>query len=134
MEPKTLKGPVIVLAAYDLVRDLYPVIRGFPKSQQYLLGRRIEETALDVLMGLVEANTSRSKRKSLSAVDRALEKLRFLVRLSFDLRFISRKKYGDLAERVDEIGRMLGGWIKSVTRQDTKAEQASRAVVPDTNR
>jgi len=112
MEPEPLKGPKIVLAAYDLVLDLYPTVKSFPKSQQYMLGRRIEDAALEILLGLVAANTAKNKRPHLSPVDRELEKLRFLVRLAFDMKFISLKRYGHVAGRVDEIGRMLGGWQK----------------------
>lgn len=118
MATEPLKGPRIVVAAYDLVLELYPTVRSFPKSQQYLLGRRIEETALEILLGLVAANTVRNKLSRLPDVDQEVEKLRFLVRLSADLKFISARRYAALAERVDEIGRMLGGWIKSESAKD----------------
>jgi hypothetical protein len=108
----TPEGPRIVLAAYDLALELYPAVRGFPKSQQYLLGRRLEEAALDVLCGLIAANKTRRKQARLRAVDAELEKLRLLVRLSCDLRFLGPKRYARLAERIDEVGRMLGGWLK----------------------
>ncbi|NQT91141.1 MAG: diversity-generating retroelement protein Avd [Lentisphaerae bacterium] len=120
MEPEPLKGPKIVLAAYDLVLKLYPTVKAFPKSQQYMLGRRIEDAALEILLGLVVANTARDKRRHLPVVDREIEKLRFLVRLAFDLKFISLKRYGQLAGRVDEIGRMLGGWIKWTAERGTR--------------
>ncbi len=107
MAPEPIKGPRIVLAAYDLVLELYPTVRSFPKSQQYLLGRRIEEVALEVLLGLVAANTARDKRPHLLIVDREVEKLRFLIRLASDLKFIALARYGLLAERIDESGRML---------------------------
>jgi len=112
LEP--IKGPKIVLAAYDLVLGLYPAVRGFPKSQQYLLGRRVEDAALEILTGLIAANAARNKKAKLTAVDAEIEKLRLLIRLSCDLKFISMKKYAALAESVDELGRMLGGWMKWV--------------------
>jgi len=119
MEPEPIKGPRIVLAAYDLVLDLYPSVKSFPKSQQYMLGRRIEDAGLEVLVNLVAANTARDKREHLPAVDLQLEKLRFLIRLAFDLKFVGPKKYGHLARRVDEIGRMLGGWRKWSAKAET---------------
>lgn len=107
-----IKGPKIVLAAYDLVLELYPAVRGFPKSQQFMLGRRIEDTALEILTGLIAANAAHDKKGKLPAVDVEIEKLRLLIRLSCDLKFISLKKYAALAESVNELGRMLGGWMK----------------------
>ena len=42
-----------------------------------------------------------------------LDKLRILIRLSKDLKFISIRQYGFGAEKINEIGKMLGGWIKN---------------------
>lgn len=110
--PVPLKGPKIVLAAYDLALELIPAVRSFPRSQQFMLGQRIQDTVLDVLTGLVAANTARRKDERLAGVDADVEKLRLLVRLAFDLKFIGVKRYGMLAGRIDELGRMLGGWMK----------------------
>jgi len=49
----------------------------------------------------------------LAEIDIELEKLRLLIRLAKDLRLLAMKQYGLIAERIDEIGRLLGGWIKS---------------------
>jgi len=126
MAPEPIKGPRIVLAAYDLVLQLYPAVRSFPKSQQYMLGRRIEEVALEVLLGLVAANTARDKRPHLHVVDREVEKLRFLIRLASDLKFITVSRYGALAERIDEIGRMLGGWMKASADHGTQSAEPKK--------
>ena len=45
-------------------------------------------------------------------IDTELEVFRSLVRLSFRLKFISIKKYEILSRKVNEVGRLLGGWIK----------------------
>jgi len=39
--------------------------------------------------------------------------LRVFIRLLKDVKTIDNKKYVTLENIVDEIGRMLGGWIKS---------------------
>lgn len=44
---------------------------------------------------------------------RKLNLLRVFLRLLKDIKSIDLKKYSLLEESVDEIGRMLGGWIKS---------------------
>lgn len=106
------QGPAIFDALYDLILVLYQAVRGFPKSQQFVLGRRIEETAVQMLAGVIEANTISDKRAPLRAVSVELEKLRVFLRLAKDLGFVSFKKYETLSERVDAIGRMLGGWMK----------------------
>jgi hypothetical protein len=49
----------------------------------------------------------------LRAADRLLTKIRLYVRLSFDLHCLSQKQFEQPAHRLDEIGRLLGGWQKN---------------------
>ena len=107
-----LQGPAIFSEVYDLILLLYQVVRGFPKSQQFVLGQRIEQTAVSILAGIVAANSSPGKLPHLREVSVEVEKLRVFIRLAKDLRFVSFSKYEALSERVDTVGRMLGGWTK----------------------
>ena len=42
-----------------------------------------------------------------------LEILRFQIRLAKDLQCLKIESYGFSAKAIDEIGRLVGGWIKS---------------------
>ena len=52
------------------------------------------------------------KNVTLRDLDVELDLLRSYVRLAFNLHFLPPKKYEVWAKLNDEIGRMLGGWIK----------------------
>jgi len=97
---------------YDLVLLLYQVVRHFPKSQKFVLGQRIETTAVAVLAAVIEANMNRDKGPHLYRASVELDKLRVFVRLSRDLQFLDFNKYEAVSEHIDRAGRMLGGWIK----------------------
>lgn len=97
---------------YQIIRWLYPTINKFPKSQRFVLGQQIENSALSILTGIIAANGERDKVPALKRVSASLDTLRILIRLSKDLEFISVKQYVFAAERVNEIGKMLGGWMK----------------------
>ena len=56
-EPQT--GPALE-KTYQFLVWLVPVVDGFPQRQKYLLGDRIETTALDTLEGLIDATYSGS--------------------------------------------------------------------------
>jgi hypothetical protein len=43
--------------------------------------------------------------------------IRYLLRLSKDLKLLSLDSYGFAAERLDEIGRMVGGWRRSAVKR-----------------
>ena len=51
-------------------------------------------------------------------LDIEVDKLRSYLRLSAnpELKYLSVDKYGNWAAMVDEIGRMVGGWIQSVSK------------------
>ncbi|CAK0775337.1 Diversity-generating retroelement protein Avd [Azospirillaceae bacterium] len=98
---------------YQFLLWLIPVLDGFPQRQKYLLGDRIERTALDVLEGVIEATYTRNRNACLSAINIKLNKLRILFRLATELRLIDRRRYEHASRLIDEIGRLIGGWMKA---------------------
>ena len=111
-----LQDLVIFEKVYQLVRWLYPTIQKFPKSQRFVLGQQIENISLDVLRGIIRANASRTKLPILYEASVDLDTLRILLRLAKDLKFLSIRQYAFAAELVNEVGKLLGGWIRSNTR------------------
>ena len=103
---------IIYQKAYDLVLYAFPIINRFPKSQRFVLGQQIENSLIEVIKLIVEANKQRDKAQPLFRMDVELEKLRALIRLAKDLKFFSVKSYGVFSEKVSEIGKLLGGWTK----------------------
>ena len=49
---------------------------------------------------------------NVNRIDVKLKILKVIIRLCFDIRAINQNKYIILQEKILEIGRMLGGWIK----------------------
>lgn len=107
---------IIYQKHYDLMLYSFPIIGRFPQNQRYVLGQQIENAMLDIGQMIVHANKLRNKREKLYELDIALEKLRFLIRLAKDLKMMSITKYGHHCERLDEIGKLLGGWMKSLSQ------------------
>ncbi len=59
---------------YQFILWLVPALEKFPRSQKFLLGDRIQSSALDALEGLIEATYTRNRRPVLLAVNLRLEK------------------------------------------------------------
>ena len=53
-----------------------------------------------------------SKILILKKIDVELKLLKLFIRMSFDIWALPEKKYIDGSEKIIEIGKMLGGWIK----------------------
>ena len=105
-------GPALE-AMYQFLTWLIPTLNNFPKSQKFVLGDRIETIALDVLDNLIRATFSKNRDTALADANLGLDRMRFLIRLSQELRFIDLKRYEHAARGMDEIGRMIGGWKKA---------------------
>lgn len=107
---------VAVTKAYDLALWVLPKVEKFPRSYRFSLGERVISSCLDLLLDLVGAAYSGEKATALESAVRRINGLRYLLRLSKDLKLISYDAYAFSAERVEEVGRMTGGWLKSVLR------------------
>jgi len=105
-------GPALE-ATYRFLLWLVPTVEKFPRSQKFLLGDRIQTTALDVLERLIEATYTKERRRLLAAANLGIEKLRFQFRLAADLRCLDQRRYEHAARSLDEIGRLIGGWRKA---------------------
>ena len=98
---------------YDLILYMFPILDKFPRKQKFVLSQQIENCMIDIQKLIIQANKSRHKIPHLFQIDVELEKLRLLIRLAKDLRFLSIKRYGNISKMTNEIGYLLGGWIKS---------------------
>ena len=87
----------------------------FPKKDRYTLGQRCEEHILQVLEGvMLAAQTGRAdKLPILESVSNKLDILKVFIRLANDLDVLSDNRYILCQNHIQEIGKMLGGWIKS---------------------
>ena len=74
-------------AMYRFMLWLIPAVEKFPRSQKFLLGDRIQTTALDVLERLIEATYTKARRPALLQANLGIEKLRLLFRLASEMRY-----------------------------------------------
>lgn len=100
---------------YDLYKKVYEIRKQVPKQDRFTLWQKLENTLLMLIEYILHAS-SLYKEEKLPTLERASSKLnvlRILVRLAYDIKSIDNKKYTALQQDIDEIGRMLGGWIRS---------------------
>jgi len=83
------------------------------------------EALIPILLHTLSANGARgTKRVELQQlISEELDKLRILLRLSKDLRFISIKQYIYAAEKVNEMGKILSGWMKKPMINTNRVEK-----------
>lgn len=105
----------IFKTAYSLYKDFYSIRSSVSKQDRYTIYLRVENSMLAIIEGILKASqqTKIQKLPTLEKISVDLNFLRVLIRLMKDVKAINMKKYATLEISIDEIGRMLGGWIKS---------------------
>ena len=98
---------------YRFILWLMPAVNRFPRAHKFLLGDRIQGTAMDVLEALIDATYNRRRDAPLARANLGIEKLRFLFRLAHDLRCLDSRRYEYAARSLDETGRRIGAWRKA---------------------
>ena len=101
---------------YDLYKLLHSYHNRVPKSERYTLWQKCENTTLALLEALIETGPLKGEARvhALYNISNKLDLLKVLMRLAKDTRTIDNKQYLEIQEIIQEIGKMIGGWIKSV--------------------
>lgn len=101
---------------YDLYKLLHSYYATIPKAQRYTLWSKCENTTLSLLEALIETEYHRGeeRRGSLFKISHQLDLLKVFMRLAKETRAISQPQYLAVQVLLQEIGKMIGGWIKSV--------------------
>jgi four helix bundle protein len=108
-----LQELIIFKKSYDFSKWLFNHTNKFPKSHRFSVAVRLENGMLEFLRQISIANHRKKKLPLLQLADEELLALKINLRLSHDLRFISTSSYEYAIKSLEEIGKMLGGWMKS---------------------
>jgi len=103
----------VIQKAYDLVKWSAQHTSKFPRSHRFVLGERIERRLYDLLGTLIEARYRRDRIELLRRANLSLEVLRFQLRLAHDLQCLRTNSYAFAANVLQDIGRMIGGWLRA---------------------
>jgi hypothetical protein len=86
----------------------------FPKYEKHVLAAEIRVTLADIIKLIVRAGKKYYKKNTLQDLDIEVEYLRSLIRKSYRLKYINTHRYRVWTSHVDEVGRMVGGWLKTI--------------------
>ncbi|WP_100523428.1 diversity-generating retroelement protein Avd [Mycobacteroides abscessus] len=105
---------VILQKCYDMIQYGYICLRQYPKSEKHTLAAETKTCMLSLLKLIIQANKRYYKKTTLQDIDVELETLRHYIRLAQGLTFLPFNKYENWTKMLSEIGRLLGGWMKSI--------------------
>ena len=99
--------------------------RNFPKTERFSLGQKIDLVFLDLLELTYTASFLPLEQKlaGLEKIMPRLDILKFLMQIAWENKLVHTSKYAELSQKLEEIGRMLGGWRKGLIQKKTLTRQ-----------
>ena len=116
-----MEGFKIKEKIYEMIRYGNPALLQFPRTERYALASKIRNSMYGLLEYAVIVEKKYYKKTTLQDMDVELDVLRHFIRLAADRKLYPHsapclpfKKYEHWAKLLDEIGRMIGGYMKAV--------------------
>jgi hypothetical protein len=110
----------IVKRISELYKTFYGISSTFPKKDRYSLGVKCENCILDILEIVVTVSSISSVEKYTLLIKASVELdvLKILLRTLNELRVLDNKQYIILQSLIQEIGKMMGGWLKFLSTKN----------------
>ena len=106
--------PRVVTALFDLAAWFLERTNRFPKNWRVTLGDRMDTVVLEMVMLAERARSRSNKKEQLLQLSEHLDLLRILTRLAVRLECLQGRQYEYVSERLDGIGKQIGGWIRYI--------------------
>lgn len=83
---------------------------------KHTLGQTIQSINLQLLEIVISCSTGNplKRKEQLLQASAKLDLIKLLIRLAYDTKAIDQKSYILLQEKLQEIGKMIGGWLRSL--------------------
>lgn len=100
----------------DMIEYGHTAVRQFPKAERHVLGAEIRHAMWQLLRLVVVCNKRYHKKTTMQDLDAELDLLRCQIRVATSLGYLEFRRYEHWSKLNDEIGRMIGGWMKSLDK------------------
>lgn len=103
---------VLIERIEELDAYSHQVMHQWPKVERHVLAAEVRSTLMRIRRICAVAWKRRQKAAALFDLDVEIEVLRHLVRKAWRMRYITAQRLEVWVRHIDEIGRMVGAWIK----------------------
>mgnify|MGYP001582333651 CR=1 FL=1 len=123
---------VRLLPLLQKLKEVYALWYGYyttlPKTHRYSLGHRVDSLFVEAIEAVSIASFL-SRQEKLPYVKLAIRKidtLKILLMVLWETKSLDNKKYIALSVKIDEIGRMLGGWQGQIIKQNSPTKAGEK--------
>lgn len=97
------------------------VTKEFPREYKFTIGKKLQDEVIGLVVLIYKANSSVADRAI--HIEYLLERIQvveLMVRLSQDMRILSKKHYAALIEMTQSLNKQSEGWKKSTLKPQSK--------------
>ncbi|OGP53238.1 MAG: hypothetical protein A2162_10820 [Deltaproteobacteria bacterium RBG_13_52_11b] len=101
--------------ATELAIRIYEVTAAFPKEEMFGITSQLRRAAISISSNIAEGSGRKSKRDFKQFIHMAsgsLNEVESLLFVSLRLNLLTRESYTELKERIDKVGRLIGGLLR----------------------
>jgi len=88
-------------------------VKHYPREERFRLTTRIEQVLFTFHESLLYAAKTGETAHYLRKADAEFDMLRTYLRFAVELKYTTPEQYQYIAEQTTEIGKLLGGWMKT---------------------
>ena len=115
--PPPAQAPLVLVRAKEAYKVWHDHMLNINRVDRMTLGAKIDDTFVSILELIFRACFAYDKFEKLSLVSQSIGKndlLKFFMQIGWEHKLVNQVQYGNFILYLDEIGRMLGGWKKSL--------------------
>lgn len=119
--PQTLQLIPLLQKIKDLYLLWYEYYRSLPKEHRYTLGAKVDILITEVIEAITSASflIRAEKQPYTKMAIRKIDTVKIFLLILWETKSLDNKKYLIISEKINEIGRMLGGWNGQLTKQNS---------------
>lgn len=110
-------------ATYQLLLDVSQMSPHLPRDCRYTLGQELRSRLMEIMVLIYRANSTRQKGSLISQMRQTVVEVQVYLRLMSDMRYISERKYAQLAELSVGVSRQMAAWEKSVSAKKDNGDE-----------
>lgn len=117
LPPPLAQAPLVLVRAKEAYKVWHDHMLNINRVDRMTLGAKIDDIFVSILELIFRACFAYDKFEKLSLVSQSIGKndlLKFFMQIGWEHKLVNQVQYGNFILYLDEIGRMLGGWKKSL--------------------
>ncbi len=104
----------LYIDTYEFVKCVYRIVRQFRKEYKYSLGMELQQIIWQTLDEIIKTNSlpDSQKKVGIEKISLNFDKFKIRLRFAYEIGLITDTKFTTAQQKMEEIGKMIGGWGK----------------------